>query len=104
MFECLGYRGYGFSVKDVKRVMKDASLQEIVEMMNRQIKVICQKEDLLERQARELNELRQLIMTARHNIGKYWVEYSTRKVIGGSVKTSNAVDATRDGFNAGMAV
>ena len=26
------------------------------------------------------------------------------KVIGGSVKTSNAVDATRDGFNAGMAV
>ena len=74
LFECLGYRGYGFSVKDVKRIMKDASLQEIVEMMNRQIKVICQKEDLLERQVRELNELRQLIMTARHNIGKHWVE------------------------------
>lgn len=80
LFECLGYRGYGFSVRDVKRIMKDASLQEITEMMNRQLEVICHKEDLLERQARELKELQQLIMTARHNIGKYWVEYSTRKV------------------------
>ena len=43
LFECIGYRGLGFSVKEVKSIMKDASLEDINAMLDQKISQIREK-------------------------------------------------------------
>lgn len=80
LFDCIGQRNLGFSVREVKNMMKVAALDEIVKIMKRRLSEMDRESLLLHQKMQELEKMIRLAEVADYNVGKYWFEYCPEKV------------------------
>jgi DNA-binding transcriptional MerR regulator len=74
LMECLFYKGFNFSLKDIERHLKNGSLQSMCETMKKKRAELFEKVKFETMLIEKTEQLITKYETMRFNLGKYWIQ------------------------------